>query len=404
MNTYQPHGKHPSAITKCAIWGSMLDDRRGWRSMLVFQNFEMASTFDRNIRNQVRKPINAINSATGPPSHWLDLVRIVYRIGFIDSRLALRNIKYQNAAKPKAGWANACLLYIHHIESFQIACDNLRKEASEFPSAWCTSPEWAKQTADQSQVLDSEIKIVYKGTQAIRIMILQQLDLKQKATATILTILASLFLPTSLVGTFFSMNTVEINKNHGWPIKYYFISAAPFTVITIVLPVIFLPSYYFLVRKWNTCTTLQKRINWISIGGRLRVGRAMEDERGKRIEATRRQKRGEGNNLGLKVKRAREEHLIVLLESKISAIQVFWDRGNEVNGNSKNLRILGSRLHFGRHKFKVQLLGHPADNMFYDSSGFTHAEEDVEVFHAAYPDRPSPEDVKNWRRKKRKTA
>ncbi|KAF7956794.1 hypothetical protein EAE96_004121 [Botrytis aclada] len=277
MDNYKSHGQYPLEISQCSIWGSTSTNGSSWRSVFVFQSLETASTFDKSVRNQVLLQGVTNSLPPRPLSHWLGLVKIVYKIGFNDSRLALRvpmrriyEIKFKNAAKPKAGWANACLMYIHHIESSQIACGRLRKEASVFPEQGCrAAPHWVQHIVEQSLVLDVELRGVHDRSHGVRKMILEQLDLDQKATATTLTILASLFLPLSLVGTFFGMNAIEINGSK-WPVRYYFTSAVPFTFtsavpftfITVIVPVIFLPSYYFFIRKCKVYKHLLKISNW----------------------------------------------------------------------------------------------------------------------------------------------
>jgi hypothetical protein len=85
-----------------------------------------------------------------------------------------------------------------------------------------------------------------------------------------LTVLASIFLPMSLVAVsnavsiirgvrtkyrslianqnFYGMNAVEINGGL-WPLESYFITATVFTVLSILLPIVYLPLYQFLLRS-----------------------------------------------------------------------------------------------------------------------------------------------------------
>jgi hypothetical protein len=51
------------------------------------------------------------------------------------------------------------------------------------------------------------------------------------------------------------MNTREINGS-AWSLKFFFIAAVPFSIITIVLPIIILPIFYFFARHWSASRTL----------------------------------------------------------------------------------------------------------------------------------------------------
>jgi hypothetical protein len=92
METYKPHGKRPSATSKCAVWGSSSDDGSTGNIVAVFQHLRMASTFDRNIRSRVSgaRAANPANELLAP-LRFLDITEIAYRIGVNDSRLVLRD-------------------------------------------------------------------------------------------------------------------------------------------------------------------------------------------------------------------------------------------------------------------------------------------------------------------------
>ena len=88
----------------------------------------------------------------------------------------------------------------------------------------------------------------------------------QARKGTILTVLASIFVPISFVAvssptvphgclsplkpnkTFFGMNTREINSS-AWPLRYYFMAAFPLAVLTVIVPLYFIKVIAFLTRK-----------------------------------------------------------------------------------------------------------------------------------------------------------
>jgi hypothetical protein len=100
----------------------------------------------------------------------------------------------------------------------------------------------------------------------------------QARKATILTALASIFIPISFVAvrtcivlshhafaeyfqTFFGMNTQEINSS-ALPLKYYFAAALPLAVITIIVPLYFIDTVALLARM---ITYLSRKIQEPSV-------------------------------------------------------------------------------------------------------------------------------------------
>lgn len=57
------------------------------------------------------------------------------------------------------------------------------------------------------------------------------------------------------------MKTVEINGS-AWKLKYYFIAAVPLAVLTVILPLIILPTFHFLLRYLATHSMFRGLIHW----------------------------------------------------------------------------------------------------------------------------------------------
>src|ERR1700748_1176245 len=88
MNMYQPHGYPPSSNSRCAIWGTRKDDTNTWHSVLVFQNFKMAMIYERNLRS----PDHCLPGYSQEQlSHWIDVIRPIYKLGINESRLIIRD-------------------------------------------------------------------------------------------------------------------------------------------------------------------------------------------------------------------------------------------------------------------------------------------------------------------------
>ncbi|KAE8444065.1 hypothetical protein EG329_000933 [Mollisiaceae sp. DMI_Dod_QoI] len=251
MDIYQPHGHQPEARSSCANWGA--------------------------------RPKLGVVSYNTPPlelksllsSHWMNLLRYVYRIGINDGRLILRKaaqdierIRYSNSAKPSTGSVNVCLMYLNHFDYFKRMTKSLCEEVEIYPPQWRTPnpsklnpPDWVQEVGRHCETLVEELSMVTGEAKYVRTMILEQKSLLESRKTSLLTLLASIFVPMSFVASFFGMNTVEINGS-AWKIKYYFIVAIPLAVLTVLLPLIILPTFHFLLRYLETHSVLRGIIRW----------------------------------------------------------------------------------------------------------------------------------------------
>ncbi len=67
--------------------------------------------------------------------------------------------------------------------------------------------------------------------------------------------------PLTCSQTFFGMNTSEIN-NSAWRLKYYFIVAIPLAILTVIPPLIILPTFNFVSRHLIASSELRKLLHW----------------------------------------------------------------------------------------------------------------------------------------------
>ena len=87
MDIYQPHGSQPAAKSSCAVWGAW-KDQETWRSVVSFSSPKLAGLYRDCLRrgNTSRPELSSVLS-----SHWINLLRCVYKIAINDGRLILRN-------------------------------------------------------------------------------------------------------------------------------------------------------------------------------------------------------------------------------------------------------------------------------------------------------------------------
>ena len=87
MDIYQPHGSQPVAKSSCAIWGAW-KDQRTWRSVASFSNRRVAELYGKLLQ---RGNTSSPEQSSLLSSHWINLLRCVYKIGINDGRLILRD-------------------------------------------------------------------------------------------------------------------------------------------------------------------------------------------------------------------------------------------------------------------------------------------------------------------------
>jgi len=87
MDIYQPHGSQPAAKSSCAVWGAW-KDQNTWRSVASFSNRQIAELYQKCL----------LRGNTSPPqlssllsSHWINLLRCIYKLCINDGRLVLRS-------------------------------------------------------------------------------------------------------------------------------------------------------------------------------------------------------------------------------------------------------------------------------------------------------------------------
>ncbi|KAE8447129.1 hypothetical protein EG329_011113 [Mollisiaceae sp. DMI_Dod_QoI] len=145
---------------------------------------------------------------------------MVYARGITQARTYVResvkkleSLKYENTAHPTIGYANAGQMVLNHLEYYKYLIDDLSTGVEDYPEGWgltaanWSEPLWKKKVEDACKLLSGEIDIAERKVQSTRQMVLQQHNILQSRRTTVLTILASIFVPASFVGTLFSMNS-----------------------------------------------------------------------------------------------------------------------------------------------------------------------------------------------------
>ncbi|KAF1815087.1 hypothetical protein P152DRAFT_456126 [Eremomyces bilateralis CBS 781.70] len=253
MEIWEPHSFHPSA-TRCATWGARSRGQSAqWTSIMTFGDTETVDSFTHNL-HRLLTGSPSVSSTLG--THWGHVLKYVFAMGINDARMTLRaalrsldKLKYDNAAKPKIGSAHACLMYMNHMDFFQSSAERLRDGLVKMPSEWALGQtEWMARVSDQLYAFEDEVVTVRHEAKRVRQMIIEQHSLFQSRQATILTVLASIFIPLSFVASFFGMNTWEINGS-SWKLKWYFITSIPLATITVFLPLVIIPVFNSIVRK-----------------------------------------------------------------------------------------------------------------------------------------------------------
>ncbi len=128
MDIYQPHGSQPTAKFGCAFWEAWKHPNTTWRCVASFSDHRVADAYRRYLhRANITIPYLSLLLS----SHWVNLLRYIYKIAVNDGRLVLRNAakdieeivgilfmsrimqladpskRYRNSAKPSIASANA---------------------------------------------------------------------------------------------------------------------------------------------------------------------------------------------------------------------------------------------------------------------------------------------------------
>lgn len=199
MDIYQPHGSKPTSKSSCALWGAWNDQKTAWRSVASFSNPQMAEICRRFLqRGTGRTELSSLLS-----SHWVNLLRCIYRIGINDGRLILRNAaediekivstllplstkpftyypkKYRNCAQPSTGSANVCLMYLNHLDHFKHMTKSLCENVKNHPPRWqCPDPQklsplgWFQEVDQHLDAFDKEVILVVREAEEVRKMVL----------------------------------------------------------------------------------------------------------------------------------------------------------------------------------------------------------------------------------------